>query len=206
MKKFSEYLKEEQEYQDGGLTIFDIDDTLFHTTAQIGVIKNGKKVKSLSNQEFNTYKLGDGESFDYDEFKDAAKFNAESKPISRMLDKAKIILRNAEKNPNSKVIIVTARNDFDNKELFLNTFRKHGFDIDKVRVERAGKINDVHSVAFKKVIIIRNYINTKKFKRVRLFDDSMANLKAFLKLQHEFPTVKFEAFFANRDGTVKTIR
>jgi hypothetical protein len=123
-----------------------------------------------------------------------------------MLDKAKIILKNAENNPNSRVIIVTARNDFDTKDLFLNTFRKHGFDIDKVRVKRAGKINDVHNVAFKKVIIIRNYINTKKFKRVRLFDDSMANLKAFLKLKAEFPMVKFEAFFANHDGTVRTIK
>ena len=206
MKKFTEYLKEEQEYQNGGLTIFDIDDTLFHTTAQIGVIKGGKKIKSLTNQQFNTYKLGDGESFDYNEFKDAAKFNAESKPIVKMLEKAKIILKNSEKYPNSRVIIVTARNDFDNKEIFLNTFRKHGFDIDKVRVERAGKINDVHDVAFKKVIIIRNYINTKKFKRVRLFDDSMTNLKAFLKLKTEFPMIKFEAYFANHDGTVKTVK
>ena len=32
------------------------------------------------------------------------------------------------------------------------------------------------------------------------------NLKAFLKLQHEFPMVKFEAFFAKPDGTVKTIK
>lgn len=206
MIKFKEYLVEQQEYQDGGLSIFDIDDTLFHTTAQIGVMKDGKKIKSLTNQQFNTYKLGDGESFDYTEFADAAKFNAESKPIGKMLDKAKAILKNSKNNPNSKVIIVTARNDFDNKEIFLNTFRKHGFDIDKVRVERAGKINDVSDVAFKKVIIIRNYINTKKFKRVRLFDDSMSNLKAFLKLQTEFPMVKFEAYFANHDGTVKTIK
>jgi len=206
MKKFSEYLKEDQEYQDGGLSIFDIDDTLFHTTAQIGVIKAGKKVKSLTNQQFNTYKLGDGESFDYTEFADAAKFNAESKPIVKMLDKAKAILKNTLHTPNSKVIIVTARNDFDNKEIFLNTFRKHGFDIDKVRVERAGKINDVSDVAFKKVIIIRNYINTKRFKRVRLFDDSMSNLKAFLKLQTEYPMVKFEAYFANHDGTIKTVK
>ena len=206
MIKFKEYIAEEKEFQDGSLSIFDIDDTLFHTTAQIGVIKNGKKIKSLTNQEFNTYKLGDGESFDYGQFRDAEKFNAESKPIGKMLDKAKIILKNSIKNPNSKVIIVTARNDFDNKEIFLDTFRKHGFDIDKVRVERAGKITDVSDVAFKKVIIIRNYINTKKFKKVRLFDDSMANLKAFLKLQHEFPTVKFEAYFANHDGTMRTVR
>ena len=206
MKNFSEYLKEEQEYKDGALSVFDIDDTLFHTTAQIGVIKNGKRVKSLTNQEFNTYKLGAGESFDYAQFRNAEKFNAESKPIGRMLDKAKSILKNSARNPHSKVIIVTARADFDNKEVFLDTFRKHGFDIDKVRVERAGKIDDVADIAFKKVIIIRNYINTKQFNRIRLFDDSMSNLRAFLKLQHEFPMVKFEAYFANHDGTMKTIR
>jgi len=206
MKKFSEYIKEEKEYQDGALTVFDIDDTLFHTTAQITVVKHGKKIKDLTNQQFNTYKLGDSESFDYGQFRDAAKFNTESKPIGAMLNKAKLILKNSERNPNSKVIIVTARDDFDNKELFLDTFRKYGFDIDKVRVERAGKINDVSDIAFKKVIIIRNYINTKRFKRIRLFDDSMTNLKAFLKLQPEFPMVKFEAYFANHDGTVKKIR
>lgn len=204
MKTFKEYL--EEEFKDGGLTIFDIDDTLFHTTAKIAVIKNGKKIKDLTNQQFNTYKLGAGETFDYSEFRDAAKFNAESKPIGRMLDKAKIILKNAQRNPNSKVIIVTARNDFDNKEIFLDTFRKHGLDIDKVRVERAGKIGDVSDVAFKKVIIIRNYLLTKQFSRVRLFDDSMANLKAFAKLKAEFPTVKFEAYFAKPNGSVNIVK
>lgn len=206
MKNFKQYIQEEQEYQNGGLSIFDIDDTLFHTTAKIAVIKDGKKIKDLTNQEFNTYKLGAGESFDFGEFRDATKFNMESKPIGKMLDKAKAILKNSENNPLSRVIIVTARNDFDNKEMFLNTFRKHGFAIDKVRVERAGKITDVHDVAFKKVIIIRNYLNTKRFKRVRLFDDSMANLRAFLKLRIEFPMVNFEAFFAKPDGSVRTIK
>lgn len=204
MLKFKEYL--EEQYKDGGLTIFDIDDTLFHTTAKISVVKGGKKVKELTNQEFNTYKLGSGESFDFSQFRDAVKFNAESKPIGRMLEKAKAILRNIENKPNSKVIVVTARANFDNKEIFLNTFRKHGFDMNKVRVERAGNITDVHDVAFKKVIIIRNYLLTKQFSRVRLFDDSMANLKAFLKLRSEFPEVKFEAYFAKSDGSIRTIK
>ena len=39
MKKFSDYLTES--YGKGGLTIFDIDDTLFHTTAKIAVVKDG---------------------------------------------------------------------------------------------------------------------------------------------------------------------
>ena len=206
MKKFIEYIKEETDFEDGGLTIFDIDDTLFHTTAQIGVVKDGKVIKKLTNQEFNNYNASNGETFDFSEFRDAEKFYKESKPIARMLDKAKAILKNSQNNENSKVIIVTARSNFDNKERFLATFRKHGFDIDKVRVERAGRIGGDFIPAFKKVIIIRNYLNTKKFSRVRLFDDSMSNLKEFLKLKHEFPTVKFEAFFANPDGSIKTIK
>jgi hypothetical protein len=201
---FKEYLKEETET--GSLSIFDIDDTLFHTTAMITVKKAGKVVSRLSNNEFNTYKLKPGEEFDFAEFRDAEKFYKESKPIARMLEKAKIILDRSRKNPKSRVVIVTARANFDNKEKFLDTFRKHGFDIDKVRVERAGNINGEIIPAFKKAIIIRNNLNTKSFSKVRLFDDAMSNLKEFLKLKSEFPHIKFEAYFAKPDGSIKTIK
>ena len=155
MLSFRQYLFEEE--SSGGLTIFDIDDTLFHTTAKVHVKKNGKVVQTLDNQEFNNYNLKPGEEFDFDEFRSAEKFKQESKPIARMLAKAKTILRNSLNNPKSKVIIVTARGDFDDRETFLDTFRKYGFDIDRVRVERAGKIENNILPAFKKVIIIRNY-------------------------------------------------
>jgi len=39
MLKFKEYITEQKE---GYLSIFDIDDTLFHTTAQIIIRKSGK--------------------------------------------------------------------------------------------------------------------------------------------------------------------
>ena len=102
-----------------GLTIFDIDDTLFHTTAKIKVVKDGKVIKSLTNQEFNSYKLQPGEQFDFGEFRNAEKFRRESQPIAPMIAKLKAILRNAG---DSKVIMLTARADFDDKELFLKTF------------------------------------------------------------------------------------
>lgn len=203
MKKFKDYLEETKDLP-GTLNVFDIDDTLFHTTAKITVLKDGKAVKELTNQEFNTYKLEPGESFDFSQFRDSEKFYHESVPISRMLNKAHAILKNMR--PNSKVIIVTARADFNDKNRFLDTFRKHKFPIDRVRVERAGNINDVHGVAIKKTIIIRNYLNTNIFNKVRLFDDSMENLRVFLKLKSEFPNIKFEAYFANSDGTVITIK
>ena len=81
MKTFQEYLTEKKE--GAGLTIFDIDDTLMHTTAKIAVKLNGKVVRELTNQEFNTYQLKKGEQFDFGQFRDAKKFKEESKPKSQ---------------------------------------------------------------------------------------------------------------------------
>lgn len=207
------------QFKDGGLTIFDIDETLFHTTAQIQVIdKVSKKVKkSLSNQEYNTYKLQQNEDFAYKEFSDSEKFYTESKPIQRMLNKARAIIRNVQRKPLSKVVIITARNDFNDKAKFLSTFRKYGIPVDEVpntrnktrklvRIERAGKITEDILPADKKYIIIRNYLLTGQFSRCRMFDDSMSNLQAFLKLKREFPQIVFEAYYANPDGSIKTVR
>ena len=52
------------------IILFDVDDTLIHTTAQIGILKNGKYIKKITNSEFNEYILKPGEKFDYSEFDD----------------------------------------------------------------------------------------------------------------------------------------
>jgi hypothetical protein len=184
-----------------GLTIFDIDDTLFRTTAQIKVVKDGKIIKSLNNQEFNIYKLQPGESFDFGEFQNAEKFNRESIPIEPMIAKLKAIINNAG---NSKVIMLTARSDFDNKELFLDTFRKYGIDMSRVHVHRAGNLGG--SPSQNKAVWIRRYLDTGKYARVRLYDDAMSNIKMFINLQKEYPDVKFFPYFVTHEGSIKTIR
>ena len=203
MITFKEYITEEEIRI---LTVFDIDDTLFHTTAQIAIVKDGKVIKKVTSQEYNSYTLNAGEKFDYSEFHDADKFYKESKPIGRMLTRAKAILSDSIRNPLNKVIIITARANFDNKEKFLSTFTKYGFDINKVRVERAGNITDVTVPGIKKYIIIRNYLNATNYAKVRLFDDSMINLNIFLRLHREFPKTSFEAYFARPDGSIKRIK
>ena len=110
MINFKKYL---EEASGKGLTIFDIDETMFITKAKVRVIKNGKVIKKLDNQEFNTYKKKPGEDYDFGEFKSAEVFNRTSTPIARMINKVKAILKNATK-AGSKVIIVTARPNFDN--------------------------------------------------------------------------------------------
>jgi hypothetical protein len=161
----------------GTLTIFDIDETLFHTKANVAVMKDGKVVRSLDNQEFNTYKLKAGESFDFKEFRSAEVFRKTSTPIARMVEKAKILVK-SRNNAASRAIIVTARADFDDKEMFLQTFRDHGLPIDQMHVERSGNLGI----------------------------SSPADLKAFLELQGEYPNIEFEAWFVKSDGSVKRVK
>lgn len=201
MLNFKTYL---EEAAGKGLTIFDIDETMFITKAKVHVVKNGKVIKKLDNQEFNTYKKKPGEDYDFGEFKNAEIFNKTSTPIARMINKVKAILKNATKS-GSKVIIVTARPDFDNKKIFLDTFKKQGIDIDKIYVERAGNLGGGPAADNKK-IIFKKYLDQKIYKRIRLFDDAMSNLKMFNSLQKEYPNVSFEAFLAKHNGSVKKIR
>ena len=198
-KRFREFIGS------GTLTIFDIDETLFHTKAKVAVMKDGKVVRMLDNQEFNTYKRQKGETYDYGEFANAEVFRKTSTPIGRMVAKAKIIFANSKKNPHSRVIICTARADFDNKDVFLQTFRDHGLPIDQIHVERAGNLK-IDSSAEAKKIIFKKYINTKNYVKLRLFDDAMSNLQAFLSLRTDYPDIKFEAYFVNSDGSVRTIK
>ena len=201
MENFKTFLLEAE---GKGLTIFDIDETMFITKAKVKVVKDGKVVKKLNNQEFNTYKKKPGEEYDFGEFKNAEVFNRTSTPIARMINKVKVILKNATKK-GSKVIIVTARPNFDNKKLFLDTFRKQGIDIDKIYVERAGNLG-AGLAAKNKEIIFRKYLDQKIYKRIRLFDDAMSNLKVFLSLQKDYPDVSFEALLAKPNGSVSRVR
>lgn len=186
-----------------GLTIFDIDETLFRTKALVKVMKDGKLVRTLDNQQYNEYKLQPGETYDYGEFKNAQIFHDTSIPIWSMIKKAKAIITNAV-NAGSKVIVVTARSDFDDKKKFLDTFRRYGIDIDKVYVERSGNLN-LGSSAKNKRFIFHKYLRGGKYERVRFFDDAMSNITMFKALQKHYPDVKFEAYHVQHDGTLRKV-
>ena len=201
MKTFIQYL---EDAAGKGLTIFDIDDTLFHTTAKVHVKKDDKVIHALSNQEFNTYKLKDGEEFDFGEFKSAKLFKQTSTPIGKMIAKAKAILKRAVPK-GSKVIMATARSDFDDRDTFLDTFRAHGIDIDKIHVERAGNLN-LGSPAKNKKYIFQKYLKTGLYKRARLFDDSKLNLNSFMSLSKKYPDVSFDAYLVKDSGNISNFK
>lgn len=197
MLKFKQYLNESPA-QAGSLTIFDIDDTLFNTTTKVLVKRGGKTVNALTPAEFNVYKLKDNEEFDFSQFRSAKVFADTAKPIGNVFRIAKKLINRLV--PNKRIIIVTARSDLDDKKLFLATFKKYGFDTDKVHVYRAGNIPK-HGAEAKKDII-RDQINKGKYVSVKMFDDAKANLDKFIELHSEFPNVTFEAFMIHEDGKI----
>ena len=186
-----------------GLTIFDIDETLFHTKAYVQVKKNGKIIKQLDNIAYSQYKLKKGEELDFGQFKNAKIFNTTSTPMANMINKAKAIIKNAAKK-GSKVIFVTARADMDDRDLFIDTFKAQGIDMSQVYIERAGNLGIETGKI--KAIVFRKYLDTGKYKRIRLFDDAMENLLALLSLRDDYPNVTFEAYKVTKKGTVKKIR
>lgn len=206
-----------------GITFVDIDETVFHTFALVKVVHEGKVLATLTNQEFNEYKLKPGESYDFGEFKDSKTFLTSSKPIIPIIAELRKILQIISANSEgSRIVFLTARSDFDDKEVFLNTFRKYGIDIDSSRmfVERSGNIV-TGTVAEKKRQIVLSYISNGKYRRVRLIDDDIENLKTFITLKNELnpdlinlirsnhflsneiDPIEFYAYQVDKDGEMK---
>lgn len=184
------------------LNIFDIDDTLFKSTSKTAVVKNGKVVRKLDTKELLTYKLNPGEHLDYAEFKSGKHFHDTATPIEKMIRRAQQAVHG---DTNAKTIIITARADLTDKDLFLQKFREHGFPIDQVYVERAGNVKSRGTNSPRsKAVIIRKYIATNQYDRIRMWDDHSDNLSMLLKLKKLHPEINFEAFLVNSEKGTST--
>lgn len=185
------------------LVIFDIDDTLLHTTAKINVVdtETGKVKRSLTNQEFNNYKLAPGEDYDFGEFRDAKKFEEESVPIGPMLEKLRSDLASGK-----NVVMLTARSDFNDQPAVWRTFKKHGIDINKdVHLFRAGNLPGNGSPAVKKAIHVSEWLKGGQYRKVVMYDDSEKNLAVFKSLEDRFPSVDFEAHHVSEEGDTRQV-
>ncbi len=187
------YLNERTSSYSSGISFFDIDECLLSTKALILVRSKdtGNVVRELDNQEFNSYKLKDDEEYDFGQFRDAELFYKTSQPITQTIERVKRMIskiESTERGKNSRIVFLTAREDFDNKEKFLKTFEKYGIKMNKpiVYVERAGNIK-TGTIPEKKKKIVMDYIKEIKYRRVRMIDDHRANLIDFLKIEKELP-------------------
>jgi hypothetical protein len=199
--KLQTYVKQ-QKKEVRTLNVWDIDDTLGKTDARVSVMKDGKMIKVLDPGQFNSYDLKPGESFNFSQFRSGKIFRDTFKPISNVLDRAKEIVWNQSEN--SQSIILTARADFEDHKEFLQAFRDHGFPIDHVYVERAGNLAKLKSDSkahINKGVILKRYMKSGKWDRVRMWDDHEANLDMLHKLGKQFPDIEIIGYLV-KDGKV----
>jgi len=182
------------------LYIIDIDETLFITDARVRVIDSKGETRVLSPEEYRKYQLGAGEKFDFSDFEDAEMFARTSRPIERMIDRVKTIMGGIEDE--SYTIFLTARPDQNDRDVFLEVFRKHGIDIDSGHVERAGNIRLDLFGSRKKAVIIDKYLRRGTWDEAVMFDDDERNLLSFLELGPAHPSVRMTAYLAGLDGEI----
>ena len=182
------------EFTSKKLVVFDIDDTLVNTETKVHVVKDDQIIRSLNSHDFTHYKLQPGEKFDFEDFRNAREFFEKSKPIIPMMRQLKQDIATG-----NKVVMVTARADFDDKELFLDTFRKYGIDIDKVHVYRAGNSKQGTTEERKKAII-KHLLDKDDYSKAIMYDDAKPNLNTFIELKQDHPRTKFYAWHVSPEG------
>jgi len=161
----------------------DFDDTLVKTTAKVHIYKNGRRIKSLTPEEYNFYKPKRGETTDMSDFTDPRIImNAEKYkmwPAIRNIDMAKKTGRS-----DSEIFILTARSKAAQLPIH-NFLRKEGIDIPLENVICIGNDSgEYYDIAAKKEEILRKFV--KDYDEVQFFDDSEKNIE----LANRIPGIK----------------
>lgn len=184
-----------REFDNSKLVIFDIDDTLVNTNTLVNVVRDGRVVKQLNSHDFTHYQLQPGEEFDFGRFRDAREFFTQARPIPGMIRQLRQDIATG-----NRVIMLTARSDFNDREVFLDTFRQYGIDMSKVHVYRAGNLNIKAATEEKKKIILQHLLGKTHYDKVIMYDDSVPNLNAFLSLAQDHPWSRFYAWHVDPSG------
>lgn len=206
MQGFVEFLDEGRR---DVLHAFDMDETLLaHDKRHLKIhVRDGQGnlIRSLTNQEFNKYKLKPGEKFDFKDFRSSRVLGRSAHPIRKMIDKL-----NGLKRRGFRTEIVTARSDLDDKHAVRKHLMKHGINIDTTHLRRAGNVEGT-STGDRKRRVISDLIKKHKLKEVHLYDDDVGNHAHFAKLKQDHPGVALYSHIVKHDDrngktTVKTVR
>lgn len=199
--KGTKQVREDDTDAGSALTIFDVDETLFHTEAKVKLIGKDGNVRILTSEQFNDIKnhQGPGERLDLSEFTDAKLFHDTSKPIENMWRTAQDILEGIGHRPGSRVVVITARENFDDFGMFVETFHKHGLDISEENFFTVGGAEN------KKTKILE-LLQDGNYTEARMFDDHQPNLVDFLSLSEEpgLDHILFEAIPVGKGGRIGT--
>ena len=188
---FEEYIEEKARGTRPKRTVhaYDVDETLFghgkkgKPNVQVHVKDaSGKRVKSLSNQEFNTHKLEKGHSYDFSEFQSAKKFKETSSPNKKVIADVK---RKQARGQN--VHIITARSKFDKPTEFHGHLKKHGIDVPMKNIHYTGGMKG-GDIGKKKVDVASAVAKQSGAKKTHMYDDAAKVHKAFEAEKKNKPT------------------
>ena len=160
---------------------------------------SGKRVKSLSNQEFNTHKLDKGHSYDFSEFRSAKKFGETSSANKKVI---KDVKRKQARGQN--VHIITARAKFDNPKEFQGHLKKKGVDVSINKIHYTGGMKG-SDIGKKKVDVASGVAKQSGAKKIHMYDDAAKVHKAFEKEKENKPTsTKIKTHLAKPNASGET--
>lgn len=159
------------------ILIFDIDDTIIYSNATVGVRKNGKIIKELTAQEFNTYSLKDNELFDFRNF-DSSVLLGQAK-LTKYWDTL-----SREYFKGTHISILTARS---RPAMIKKFFMNKGIDIKDELIFCCGysKFPWKGTVQYKKRKVIE-YLISLGYEVFVFFDDNEQNLLEAKNLEKEY--------------------
>ena len=191
----------------GGVYAFDVDETLFsHGVKGKPNVKvhvndsSGKRVESLTNQEFNTHKLPKGHSYDFSEFRSAGKFSQTASPNKKVISQLKRLQKRGQ-----NVHLITARDKFDKPEEFRQHFTRHGIKIAPGNIHYAGGMKG-SDIGKKKVDVAKGLAKMGKTSSIHMYDDAAKVHKAFETEKGKNSGLKIKTHLAkpNKKGEVMT--
>jgi hypothetical protein len=187
---------------------YDVDETLFghgkkgKPNVQVHVKDaSGKRIQSLSNQEFNTHKLDKdkGHSYDFSEFQSAKTFSKTSTPNKKTI---KDVKRKQARGQN--VHIITARSKFDKPSEFQGHLKKHGIDVPMNKIHYTGGMKG-SDVGKKKVDTAKGIAKQSGAKTTHMYDDAAKVNNAFEKEKQNNPTsTKIKTHLAKPNASGET--
>ena len=174
MKTFKEYYLLKESFTDNA-HIFDMDDTLITTKAQI-IVKdeNDNIIKKLSPAEYNTYKKQPNEKFDFSEFDNPEIIHQTGEPTKYFKVIKNISDAIKQKRSNSFIYILTARGSAVKNSIY-EFLKDRGIEVRPVEIYTIGDAQHKSVAELKKEVLQK--IRNKHIGNVTFYDDDEKNIE-----------------------------